>query len=107
MGLRHLLVVESCPKIVGIITRKDLIYGVPSEPPAAAADDACERRGANLMARLRSLRNRGSAGAVCRTSPQQPAPPARLTRACTAPNAVLSEPMLIGAERSQCDYNGS
>ena len=27
MGLRHLLVVESCPKVVGIITRKDIIQG--------------------------------------------------------------------------------
>jgi len=25
MGLRHLLVVESCPKVVGLITRKDVI----------------------------------------------------------------------------------
>lgn len=27
MGLRHLLVVENCPKVVGMITRKDLLYG--------------------------------------------------------------------------------
>ena len=27
MGLRHLLVVESCPRVVGMITRKDIISG--------------------------------------------------------------------------------
>ena len=25
MGLRHLLVIESCPRVVGMITRKDII----------------------------------------------------------------------------------
>ena len=38
MGLRHLLVVENCPKVVGVITRKDIIQGggddeLPPVPP--------------------------------------------------------------------------
>lgn len=36
MGLRHLLVIESCPKVVGMITRKDVIYG--GSGPQARAD---------------------------------------------------------------------
>ena len=35
MGLRHLLVVESCPKVVGMITRKDIIQGGDDEAPPA------------------------------------------------------------------------
>ena len=36
MGLRHLLVVESNPKVVGVITRKDLIYAGGDEQSNAA-----------------------------------------------------------------------
>eukprot|EP00964_Phaeocystis_antarctica_P062224 scaffold37267_cov66-Phaeocystis_antarctica.AAC.6 len=45
MGLRHLLVVENCPKVVGVITRKDIIQGgVDDEAPAAPPTTPVSRR---------------------------------------------------------------
>ena len=35
LGLRHLLVVESCPKLVGVITRKDILSAGEPEPDPA------------------------------------------------------------------------
>jgi len=43
MGLRHLLVVESCPKVVGMITRKDIIMGGDDEAPPDVATTRPQR----------------------------------------------------------------
>ena len=56
MGLRHLLVVESCPKVVGVITRKDLIYGGEAEGAPGAAPNGGRSRAlwTRVRARTRS-----------------------------------------------------
>ena len=38
MGLRHLLVIESCPRVVGIITRQNLLIGGAKTEQTAAAN---------------------------------------------------------------------
>lgn len=52
MGLRHLLVVENCPKVVGIITRKDIINSGNLVRPRLPSFPEGSRRG--LVARMRS-----------------------------------------------------
>ena len=43
MGLRHLLVIEERPVVVGMITRKDILEGGPLTPPATGSE-ACKAR---------------------------------------------------------------
>ena len=75
MGLRHLLVVESCPKVVGIVTRRDLIYaGEPrTDGPVRALNAGLplaltDPREVRWLRRLRSWTNRSRLRLAGRTA---------------------------------------
>ena len=64
MGLRHLLVVESCPKVVGVITRKDIIYGGDERAPRPTdrlVSQAERRAEGRFMRKLRAWGSRARA----------------------------------------------